>query len=347
MPPGIPNKDLAVRFNNYFIQKIANICTDLIQNHQHLPLYVERPAPPGTQNLSDFQPVTLPKLQNISQSTPNKNCDLDPVPTSLLKQILPSVIALIADIINSSLRVGIFPESFKRALVRPLFKKPGLELLERNYRPVSNLGYVSKLVECVVATQLVNHIKRYGLMEAHQLAYHPFHSMETALLKVKSDIIGALEKQEVACLILLDLSVAFNTIDHDILLGRLKSRFVVTGTNLNWLWSYLTHRTQAVEIDVQLSGGSRSAFVPLELGILQGSVLGPILFTIYTVPTGDICRRYQVESHLYADDTQIYLSFRPSKPNSKHDYTARIEKCIEEIGIWMTQNLLKLNSDKM
>ena len=221
LPPGIPNKDLAVRFNNYFIQEIANIHTDLIQNCQHLPLYAERPAPPGTQDLSDFQPVTLPKLQKIIRSTPNKNYDLDTVPTSLLKQILPSVIALIAEIINSSLKVGIFPESFKRALVRPLLKKPGLELLERNYRPVSNLRYVSKLVEHVVATQLVNHIERHGLMEAHQSAYHPFHSTETALLKVKSDIIGALEKQEVACLILLDLSAAFNTIDHDILLGRL------------------------------------------------------------------------------------------------------------------------------
>ena len=87
-------------------------------------------------------------------------------------------------------------------------------------------------------------------MEAHQSAYHPFHSMETALLKVKSDIIGALEKQEVAFLILLDLSMVFDTIDHDILLGRLKSRFALTGTTLNWLLSYLTHRTQAVEIGV-------------------------------------------------------------------------------------------------
>ena len=116
LPPGIPNKDLAVRFNNYFIQKISNVCTDLIEKHQHLPPNAERPASPGTQVLSDFQPVTRPKLQKIIQSTPNKNCDLDPVPTSLLKQILPSIIALIADIINSSLRVGIFPESFKRAL---------------------------------------------------------------------------------------------------------------------------------------------------------------------------------------------------------------------------------------
>ena len=333
MPLGISNNDLAVRFNNYFIQKIANICTDLIEKCQHLPPYIERSASQGTQDLSDFQPITLPKLHKIIKSVPNKNCDLDPVPASLLKQILPSIIPLIADIINSSLRVGIFLESFKRALVRPLLKKPGLELLERNYKPVSNFGYVSKLTEYIVAPQLVNHIKRHGLMEAHQLAYRPFHNTETALLKVKSDVISALEKQEVACLILLDLSAAFDTINHDILLGRLKSRFAVSGTTFNWLQSYLKHRTQAVEIDAPMSGGSRSAFVPLESGIPQGSVLGPILFTIYTVPIGDMCRRHQVEFHLYVDDTQIYFSFRPSKPNLKHDCTTRIENCIVEIGI--------------
>ena len=258
--PGISNNDLAVRFNNYFIQKIANIHTDLIDKHQYLPPYVETSAPPGIQDLSNFQPVTLPKLHKIIQSTPNKNCDLDPVPTSLLKQILPSIIPLIADIINSSLRVGIFPQSFKRAPVRPLLMKPGLELLERDYRPVSNLGYASKLMGHIVASQLINHIDRHGLIEAHQLAYQPFHSTETALLKVKSDVISALEKQEVACLVVLDLSTAFNTIDHNILLGRLKSRFAVTGTTLNWLRSYLTHRTQAVEIGAPLSGDSSLAF---------------------------------------------------------------------------------------
>ena len=141
--------------------------------------------------------------------------------------------------------------------------------------------------------------------------------------------------------------MAFDTIDHDILLSRLKSRFAVTGVVLIWLESYLKDRTAAVEIGVPLSGGSRSEFVSVRSGIPQGSVLGPVLFTIYTVPIGDICRRHQVEFHLYADDAQIYLSFRPSILFSKHDCIARIEKCIEEIGMWMTQNLLKLNSDKM
>ena len=184
-------------------------------------------------------------------------------------------------------------------------------------------------------------------MEAHQSAYHSSHSMKTALLKVKTNIIQALDNQEVACLIILDLSAAFDTTDHDILLNRLKSRFAVTVVVLKWLGSYLKDRSQAVEIGVPLSGGSRSVFTKIRSGIPQGSVLGPILFTIYTVPIGNICRKHQVACHLYADDTQIYLSLRPSIPSSIHECIAKIEECIDKIGIWMTQNLFKLNNDKM
>ena len=122
LPPGIPNKDLAVSFNNYFIETIAKIGSDLIRKHLQLPPYIETQAPPGTHNLSNFQPIILPELQKLILSTSDKNCMLDPIPTALLKQILPSIVALISDIINTSLRDGIVPESFKRALVKPLFK---------------------------------------------------------------------------------------------------------------------------------------------------------------------------------------------------------------------------------
>ena len=153
--------------------------------------------PPEIQKLSEFQPITLSKLEEVILSTPNKNCELDPIPTSLLKQILPSIVTIIADIINISLRDGIFPETLRKALVRPLLKKPNLDLLDKNYRPVSNLSYVIKLLEQVAAVPLVNHIENHGLIEVYQSAYHALHSTETALLKVKTDVIKALENQEV------------------------------------------------------------------------------------------------------------------------------------------------------
>ena len=237
---------------------------------------METPAPPEIQKLSEFQQITLSKLKEIILSTPNKNCDLDPIPTSLLKQILPSIVTIIADIINISLRDGIFPETLRKALVRPFLKKPNLDLLDKNNRPVSNLSYVSKLIEWVAAVQLVNHIESHGLMEVYQSAYCVLHSTGTAPLKVKTDVIKALENQEVACLILLDLSAAFDIIDHDILLSRLETRFAVNGITLNWFRSYLTNRTQAVVIDDHLSRGSKSASNSLNTGIPQSSVLGPI-----------------------------------------------------------------------
>ena len=183
-------------------------------------------------------------------------------------------------------------------------------------------------------------------METHQSAYHTFHSMETALPKVKMDVIRALENQEVTCLVLLNLSAAFNTIDLGTLLSRMENRFAVPCATLSWFRSYLTGRTQAVVIGDILSGGCKSDYIPITSGIPQGSVLGPILSTLYMVPLGDICRRNEIEFHLYADDTQIYIAFKPGVQNSKIDCIARIEKCIEEINIWMSQNLLKLNSDK-
>ena len=141
-------------------------------------------------------------------STPSKSCELNPIPTSLLKQILPSTSEII-NIINISLRDGVFPESLKKAPIKPLLKKVNLDLLDRNFRLISNLGYVSKLSEHAAATHPVDHIKSHGLMENNQSAYCTFHSTETTLLKVKMDVIRALENQEwhVLSLIFLQLSI--------------------------------------------------------------------------------------------------------------------------------------------
>ena len=233
-------------------------------------------------------------------ATPNKSCELDPIPTDLLKHILSCILELITGIVNLSLDDGMFPDTLKEALVKPLLKKANLELIN-NFRPVSNLAYISKLAECAAASQLIEQVDRFNLMESNQSAYRALHSTETAFLKVKTDIISALDCQEVACLILLDLSAAFDTADHFTLLQWHQQHFAVSRTSLEWFHSYLTNRTQAVVIGNILSDGCKSAPMPLTSGIPQGSVLGPILFMLYTVPLGDICHRNRIEFHLYAD----------------------------------------------
>ena len=130
------------------------------------------------------------------------------------KKILPSIIDLITDIVNKSMLGGQFPEEFKEALVKPLLKKINLELIKKNYRPVSNLAFLGKVIERCAAKQIIQHIENNGLMEPHQSAYRKHHSTETCLLKIKSDILEAMDKQMVTCVLLLDASAAFDTISH-------------------------------------------------------------------------------------------------------------------------------------
>ena len=233
------------------------------------------------------------------------------------------------------------PDSMKRARIRPLLKKEGLDLeVLKNYRPVSNLTFVSKILEKVVASRLDDHLSRNNLMDSLQSAYRPYHSTETALIKVQSDIAQALDRGSVAVLIMLDLSAAFDTIDHKILITRFKEVFGITDNALNWFKSYLSNRHQSVVI-----GDSVSEDCLLDFSVPQGSVLGPKAYCMYTKPVGDIIRKHGLQHHTYADDTQIYISFKPTE-DSWNSAIKQLESCVEEVKCLMENNLLKLNDDK-
>ncbi|CAC5400218.1 unnamed protein product [Mytilus coruscus] len=243
-------------------------------------------------------------------------------------------------IVNTSLSEQCVPLSFKQAVVRPLLKKPSLykEVL-KNYRPVSNLPFISKTLEKVVDSRLENHISSHSLHDSVQSAYRTCHSTETALLRVHHDIAYALDNNCCAVLLMLILSAAFDTIDHQILFDRLEYSFGVTGDALLWLQSYLMNRTQRVAI-----GSVQSDDIKLDFGVPQGSVLGPKLYCIFAKPVGEICRRHGMSYHSYVDDTQVYQIIRPQ--GDLCDLSKRLEKCLADIGDWMSVNMLKLNEDK-
>ena len=157
---------------------------------------------------------------------------------------------------------------------------------------------------------------------------------------MQNDLLVALDKDGGSILMLLDLSAAFDTIDHTILLRRLYA-LGIRGPALAWFKSYLGGRMQSVNIQ-----GVKSNFRDLPYGVPQGSVLGPILFTLYTLPLGDIARKFGLQVHIYADDTQLYVSFKPLNPDSLAMNIKNIQNCYSEIKSWMTDNLLKLNGDK-
>ena len=178
-----------------------------------------------------------------------------------------------------------------------------------------------------------------------QSAYCANHSTETSLLKVTTDILHLIDEQNMVCVCMLDLSAAFDTISHSKLLNHLHYRFWIMGTALKWIESYLQNRTQSVVLPDEKGGSTKSGKYPLNQGIPQGSVLGPILFNLYVSPLGQLCKSHGVEYQSYADDTQNYLGFKVKK-SAIRDGVNCLEKCLLDVKNWMQVNLLKLNDDK-
>ena len=254
-------------------------------------------------NLSNFNPTTFTEIRNLISSSEDKQCELDSIPTFLLKLCFDELgpTTSIINIINFSISEGIFPSSFKQAIVYPLLKKPSQPSLPdddlNNFRPISNLNFISKILEKVVSSRIQSHRLSNSLSSSFQSANRMFHSTETTLLSIHNDLILAMDRGEVTSLIFLDLSAAFDTVDHFILLHRLQHWFGVHGTSLDWFSSYLTSRSQAVSIQ-----NSTSSFSNLSCGVPQGW------------PT--FISKSSIKYHLYADDTQLYISFTPSNSTS-------------------------------
>ena len=256
--------------------------------------------------LSPFLPTTSVGVIKLLGKTPSKSCTLDPLPTWMLKQYAAQMAPLLTQIVNLSLVEGRVLAQMKRAIVRPLQKKTGLDHDDfRNYRPVSNLSFLSKLLERVVTARLCDHLAGNDIGEQFQSAYKPLHSTETALICVYNDIMRAMDDGRVGVLVMLDLPAAFDPVNHGLLLDRLHV-VGVRAKALSWFRSYLNDRHQCVVV-----GGERSSSVVLSCGVPQGSVLGPLLFSLYTVPPGAIVKRHGLDFHFYADDCQLYLFIQP------------------------------------
>ena len=326
-------------FASFFSNKIEGIrqvISSSMSGTKNMP-----PLFPDKDNIitmTQFNTIDYKTLDEIMSHLKPSTCALDVLPTSFFKNVFNCFASELIQIINNSLLSGIFPETLKTAVIKPLLKKSSLDpLLLNNYRPISNLPFISKIIEKVVYQQLSNYLILNDLFDEFQSGFRPLHSTETALIKVLNDIRLNTDSGKISVLVLLDLSAAFDTVDHSILIDRLENWVGLSGTVLNWFRSYLRDRDYYVSI-----GNFVSDQIKMTCGVPQGSILGPLLFNLYMLPLGHILKNNKIAYHNYADDTQIYIALSPN------DYGPidNLRQCIEQINSWMRYNFLQLNKDK-
>ena len=335
----VPNKDpesLAEEFANFFLDKVSTICQDLAQ---YTPYTCEVGFQSGFQQ---FESVTEDEVSSIIHNMPSKSCECDAIPTTLLKQILPDVIGVITKIVNISLTTGAFSQSWKTAVICPLLKKVGLDLLPRNYRPVSNLCFVSKVVEKCMLKQFIGYGNANDLIPQYQSAYRANHSCETLLLRLLNDALWNMESGKATILTAMDLSVAFDMVDHDILLNIHCDWFGFTGTALNWFNSYLRPH-----LCVVTKQKARFSERDLTFSVPQGSCAGPVLFLAYASTFLQVVDS-QLNIYGFADNHNLGCGFIPGTLGNKDELEKIniLTNSLKSINTWMNRNRLQVNNAK-
>ena len=332
---------MSLVFAEYFVDKVRKVkcaITDRVSrlfgmDRIHFTVTERTPVA----EYSEITPPTVDEVKRILNSTPGKSSIVDRIPTTLPEILFgcfrahssPRLAAL-------SFRDGIFPSRFKVASVTPLLKKQGLDSAEpTNYRPISNLNNISKILERLFLRNIIGHVGSSPNFNRYQSAYRRGHSTETALLRLLNDLCRAADAKSRSILILLDLSAAFDTIDSGTLLRRLEFTFGFHGRALDWIGSYLAERSQFVRV-----GDQQSAPAAVEFGVPQCSVLGPILFSLYVAPIANVIASFGVNHIQNADDTQLYISLQDDNSITV------LQHCVEAVYDWFGRNGLALNPTK-
>ena len=336
---------LASSFKKYFSEKVKK-AQDHIDNENLRFNTTENvvnealPDMEDTQYLSSFRPCDMPELKEIITKYGIKlTAEIDPLSRSVMSDSLEVLLPHLLDLVNTSLSTGCL-DGVKYSFIKPLLKKIDLDCSEfSSYRPISNLSFISKLVERVVARRLHEHMTLNKLHEDSQHGYKAGHSTETLLIKFMNDILVAIDKNRGVVVLLIDLSSAFDTVQHKLLLKILKDSLYIKGSALQWFTSFLSGRTQSVIID-----GIHSDWLTVTCGVPQGSVLGPILFNIYCRHIHCVFEDCGFTSSSYADDNSALKSF--ALFNQVNVLHKEVPNCIAKLKKYMNQHYLKLNDGK-
>lgn len=259
---------------------------------------------------------------------------VDQINSFVIKLLLPRISAVLADIINTSFDQRIFPERWKKAVVTPI-PKVAMPLSPSDFRPISLLPSLSKIIEKLVNIQIVAYLTKHAFLDPNQSAYKVNHSSQTALLKLCEDIYDVIDDSEITLLVLLDFSKAFDTVNHKLLLAKLDILGFEKNT-CDWILSYLSDRSQMVKTNRESSNWS-----PIINGVPQGSILGPLLFTILI---SDMRVSIWNGSYItYADDTNLYWESDVDTINSTIEAANQV---LEQVSTYCTDTCLRLNETK-
>ena len=327
------HKTLANEFVKFFENKVERICSELADEP-----FIEGP------NINQIVNIKLKKFKKLEMSDFDKvigkikptYCENDPFPISDIKEAenYLKIKTLYLKITNLSLDEG-FPQCEKLACLKPEYKGKGDKNNLSAYRPISNLSYLSKIIETVVYKQTWSHLSFLNIIPEEQSAYRENHSTETTNCAIMNDMIEMTRNNECGILIMIDLSAAFDTVDHDYLLEDLKM-VGIDEQCYRWYETYLQGR----EVMAVISN-TKSETRKLTKGVPQGSVLGPMLFSVYTRELSCILKKHNVKYKLYADDTQFYFPVESIQETGR-----KVETIMKDIKNWMVKKKLKMNEEK-
>ena len=292
----------------------------------------------------DFQCVNCVDVKKVIDSLATKNsCGVDAISTKLIKMLSDAIAGPLTVIINQSLFTGIFPDKLKIAKVIPLYKKDDPHIVD-NFRPISLLPAISKIFEKIVFNQVYAYFDRNKLLYTSQYGFRKLHSTELASLELVDRVRSDIGNGKMPISIFLDLSKAFDTLDHSILLRKL-THYGLSQTAIRWFSSYLIGRRQLVEFD-----GTKSTLVSISTGVPQGSILGPLLFIIYMNDIHVASDKFN--AIIYADDTNLLSSLCSFNVNLQGNATNMTELSsninieLDNIQEWLNINRLSLNVQK-
>ena len=336
LPTHSDPKTLANDFNNFFVEKVRLI-RESIPQIDDIPEYYSRPF--NGERINEFEPTTEEELRKLIAKHGIKTCAEDPIPSQLFKAAVDVILPVLVKLINISLSEGSI-DGVNWSVLDPLIKKFGLDSeVLKNYRPVNNLLYFSKITERIVSSRTNEHMDINNLHEPSQYAYKENHNTEIMMLGVTDEVLRGFDRNMATVVIFLDLSAAFDTIDINKILQILEEELGIGGSALKWFKSFLSGRTQRVKINGQYS---ESLDVPF--GAPQGSVLGPRLYNGNVRSQSLAFKKRSFNSSSFADDSNgrktFALTFQFNVLKNE------VVKCIDEIIKWSFVHYMKINPDK-